>query len=159
MAISTPSPRMASGSMRKLSCAASSFSVAGDSAQHRQRAVEHLGRDQRAEGRTSSASEKISAAGALPVSARSSTTPDPEHDPRLVGIISTVPAMLGPMLRVMRVDDARRVRIDPAPEAEPFGQRQHAALRGTGQDIEGHVAHLTTKPCAKGSRSSMKMVL
>jgi len=40
----------------------------------------------------SSGSEKISAAGARPAIASSSSTPDPEQEPRLVGIRTTAPA-------------------------------------------------------------------
>ena len=41
---------------------------------------------------TSSASRNTNAAGAMPFSARSSITPLPLHDPRVVGITSTFPA-------------------------------------------------------------------
>ena len=41
---------------------------------------------------TSSSSRKTSAAGARPFNAMSSSTPEPEQEPRLVGISSTAPA-------------------------------------------------------------------
>ena len=42
--------------------------------------------------RTSSASENTSAEGARPFNVMSSKTPEPEQEPRLVGIIKTLPA-------------------------------------------------------------------
>ena len=46
--------------------------------------------------RTSSASENTSAAGARPFNAISSKTPEPEQEPRLVGIIKMLPASEAP---------------------------------------------------------------
>ena len=60
---------------------------------------------------------------------------------------------------MMDVDDEARGRIDPAPEAERLGGGKDFARRLARKNEARRQGHLTTNPWAKGSRSSMKMVL
>src|SRR4029077_8691773 len=93
--------------------------------------------------RTSSASENTSAAGAHPFNAISSKTPEPEQEPRLVGIIKMLPASETPcsgwwtsMTRlVARSTPPQKLSASAAPSLVAATQlRDHAIDRLPGAD-------------------------
>ena len=126
-------------------------------AQHRDRAAEHLGPDQGAEGQDVLGFGKHQRRRGAGVQhqvqhharARAGPPAGRHHHHR-----ARQPRAMG---RVMGVDHPRRFGIDAAPEAEALGHRKDRAFRQPRQDAPG--GHFTTKPWAKGSRSSMKIVL
>jgi hypothetical protein len=131
-------------------------------AEDRERAGEELGGDERAEGHhvlglgedqrrrgAAGEGELEEHAGAGAGAARRRQHQDAAGD-------------RGAVQRVVHVDDPGGRGIDAAPEAERLAGGDDGAGRGAREDPAGQGrfrGHLTTKPWANGSRSSMKIVL
>lgn len=98
--------------------------------------------------------------GVKSFSIKSSKTPEHAHDPRLDGISRMEPARLAHARGDERQRLSHRLR-DASPEAQRFGCWKNRSFCFSGERSQAmmYVIYWTIKPWAKGSRSSMKIVL